>query len=74
MTKDEIHLDEGDEAIIIGAKEWQDFKTTSSQKCPICWNKDWSLVLSFGSGLGTNIEIMCRHCGNIIDVTDYDAW
>lgn len=74
MNKDEIHLDEGDEAIIISAKERKKFKQTSSQKCPFCWKKDWSLLLSFSSGIGTNKEIMCRYCGNIEDITDYDSW
>ena len=74
MTKDEIHTDEGDEVIIISAKEWADFKTTSSQKCHVCWNKQWSLVVSFGSGIGMNIEIMCRQCGNTEDITDYKNW
>ena len=70
---DEIHTDEGDEVIIISAKEWQHFQTTSSQKCPICWNKEWSLLLSF-SGIATKTEIVCRYCNNIIDITDYEKW
>lgn len=72
MTKDEIHTDDEDEVIIIGAKEWQHFQTTSSQKCPICWKKLWSLVLSF-NGIHTKIEAICRQCNNSVDVTDCDA-
>ena len=26
------------------------------------------------TGIGMNIQILCRNCGEIEDITDYDCW